>query len=376
MKGPCPKCGSTERASNGSCRPCKRERDRKRARERRLRARQQYAEHTDAERAGAPDVPPGYMIKGTSVLRDAVTGEARLIWEKTAQDKDAKLQLLLAAAESVGEKMPREPLISPPQAADLDEDLLSVYPMGDPHVGLYAWAEETGGADFDLGIVESVTCEAVDRLVALAPHAATAILLNLGDFFHSDTAENRTARSGHALDVDTRWARVMQVGIRIFCRAIDRALEKHERVHVRCDIGNHDDHSAVMLALVLDHHYADNPRVQIDTSPNLFWKFRFGKCLIASTHGHMAKPKDLPAVMAADWPEDWGETEFRRWYVGHYHHEQVQEYPGCTVEVFRTLAPRDAWHAAKGYRSRRDMRVHVWHRDRGLINWHRTEPTL
>jgi hypothetical protein len=342
------------------------------AQKHRIAARTEWVQHVDADRGDAPThVPPGYHVRGTSVLRDG-HGNPILTWEKTAQDKDAQLEALLAAVDTLGEKLPREPMVEAP-ATDLDSDLLCVYPLGDPHIGLYSWAAETG-QNFDLVIAERSLVEAVDRLVMLAPAAETAIVLNLGDFFHSDSQANQTARAHNKLDVDSRWARVLSVGIRTMCRVIDRALEKHGKVVVRCEIGNHDDHTSIVLAITLAHHYADNPRVEINTSPAQFWRYRHGRCLIASTHGHTCKPKNLPAIMAADWPGDWGATEHRRWYVGHTHQEQVQEFPGVTVEVFRTLAAKDAWAAAAGYRSRRDMRLHVWHAERGLINWHRTEP--
>jgi hypothetical protein len=74
--------------------------------------------------------------------------------------------------------------------------------------------------------------------------------------------------------------------------------------------------------------------------------------------------------MAADRPADWGETLYRTWYTGHIHHETVKEFTGCTVESFRTLAPKDAYHAAHGYRAGQDIRVHIWHREWGKINEH------
>jgi hypothetical protein len=43
-----------------------------------------------------------------------------------------------------------------------------------------------------------------------------------------------------------------------------------------------------------------------------------------------------------------------------------KELRGCTVESLRTLAARDAWHHAKGYRSGRSMNVDVYHRELGF----------
>jgi hypothetical protein len=153
-------------------------------------------------------------------------------------------------------------------------------------------------------------------------------------------------------------------------RCIDRALERHNIVRVINEIGNHDDHSAIMLAICLANFYEREPRVIVDTSPNRFHWYRFGANLIGTTHGHSVKAADLPGIMANDRPKDWGETKYRFWYTGHVHHDQLKEYRGCTVETFRTLAAADAWHNSQGYRSGRDMKLDVIHRERGRICRH------
>ena len=80
----------------------------------------------------------------------------------------------------------------------LNADLLTVYPMGDPHLGMYAWAAETG-TDFDLEIAERNLTAATVRLVMASPPSEEALIVNVGDFFHGDTSANRTLRSGHGL---------------------------------------------------------------------------------------------------------------------------------------------------------------------------------
>lgn len=313
-------------------------------------------------------MPPGYHVRGTSTLRNATTGAAVLVWEKTAIDADSRLTAILDAVEGIADKLPREPVIPAPDSSG-GAELLAVYPMGDPHLGMYAWEPEAG-ENFDLEIAERHLLGAVDRLVSLAPAAEAALILNLGDFFHADNASARTTRSHASLDVDGRWSKVLAVGVRVLCRVIERALERHARVTLRNEIGNHDDHTSIALSIALEHHYHDNPRVTVDTSPAKFWYYRFGDCLLATTHGDTCKLAQLPGIMAVDRREDWGQTEHRRWYTGHVHHESVKEFPGVVVETFRTLAPRDAWHAAQGYRSGRDMRLDIWHAKKGLINRH------
>jgi hypothetical protein len=72
-------------------------------------------------------------------------------------------------------------------------------------------------------------------------------------------------------------------------------------------------------------------------------------------------------------PQDWGASTHRYWYVGHVHHKDVKEYPGCIVEYVRTLAARDAWHQGQGYRAGRDMQLIVHHREHGEIERHRCD---
>jgi hypothetical protein len=330
-------------------------------------------ERTAARRGWAPDhdmshpTPEGFHVRGVSTLYGP-DGEVRGQWVKTNKDQETRLEALREAM--VGFAEPFRGLADPARVPELiDDDLLCVYPMGDPHIGMFSWARETG-QDFDLKIAETNLVRAVDHLVDLAPPARRALVINLGDFFHADNPSNRTARSGNALDVDSRWPKVLGVGVRTMRRIIDRALERHQEVGVICEIGNHDDCSSIMLALCLAMYYERDPRVTVDTSPAKFHWVRHGKCLIGVTHGDTVKMDQLPGIMAADRASDWGETAHRFWYCGHIHHDRVREFPGVTVETFRTLAPADAWHSASGYRSGRDMKLDVLHREHGRVNRH------
>jgi UDP-2,3-diacylglucosamine pyrophosphatase LpxH len=231
---------------------------------------------------------------------------------------------------------------------------------------------QDAGDDFDLKLAESLTCSAIDRLVSSAPSADTALLLNLGDMFHADNQKNVT-NSGHQLDVDGRWAKVQQVGLKAMLHCIKRLLEKHQKVIFRINKGNHDGHSSYALALMISCYFDNEPRVQVDLSPAVAWYYKFGKLLIGSTHGDTLKGADLPSIMAADMPKEWGDTTHRVWYVGHVHHQDIKEYRGCTVEYVRTMAARDAWHQGQGYRAGRDMCLIVHHKQHGEIERHRCD---
>src|SRR5262249_31968355 len=147
----------------------------------------------------------------------------------------------------------------------------------------------------------------------------TAIILNLGDFFHSDSNENRTRRSGNPLDVDTRYAKVLHTGVALLCWVVDKALGRHNTVIVRNLQGNHDPYAALALTIAVDAYYRNEPRVKVDTSPAPYFFHRFGKVLIGATHGDMAKAEDMPGVMAGMVPEMWGLSQYRYVYCGHWH---------------------------------------------------------
>lgn len=315
-------------------------------------------------------VAPGQKLRGASSLYRRGEPEPLLTWVKSSADEDAQAQLLRDFAEGLAQEVAGLAPLTPAPATG-DDDLMCVFPMGDPHFGMHAWWQDAG-EDFDLKIAEQLTCAAIDRLIAAAPAASTALLLNLGDMFHADNQKNQS-QSGHQLDVDGRWAKVQHVGLQAMVYCVRRLLEKYPKVIFRINRGNHDGHSSYALALMLSCWFRDEPRVEVDLSPSTVWYYQFGKNLIGSTHGDTIKGPAMVALMAADKPVEWGATLHRAWYVGHVHHQDSKEYPGGVVEYFRTLAARDAWHAGQGYRAGRDMRCIVLHREFGEVERHRCD---
>jgi len=310
------------------------------------------AKAADEDVLGLPLVPAGHRVKGVSTM--ARLPDGRLRWVKTAEDHEQREEMIAALLADLPTRVPAREGAIPFGGLGTDEDLLAIYPMGDPHIGMLSWAPETG-ANFDLDLAIQINRRAIDHLAALTPRARKALIVNLGDFFHADDARNVTPTSGHALDVDGRRAKILQAGLDLMIYLTDRALEAHEEVTVDTQIGNHDSDSALTLAIGLHAYYRHEPRVSILRDPNHYHVHQWGRCLIGTHHGHGAKIPKLPGYMAARWSELWGKTTFRRWYTGHIHHRKVEEFPGVVVESFNTLAPADAWHAGEGYLSERNM---------------------
>lgn len=308
-------------------------------------------------------VPDGFKLKGVSVLLSPSV-LVKQQWVKTTADEQRQAELFEQMLNEMCEGIKG---LSPTVAAPtiVDDDLLTVYPIGDQHHGMYSDSWETG-ADWDCAISSGALQTAVAHLAAISPPSGEALLINLGDMFHMNDSSNVT-QSGHLLDVDTRYGKVLESGASMLIQCVLTLLEKHQTVRVWNVRGNHDRDASLALSLAMKYYFMNEPRVIVDTGPSLYKYHRHGKTLIGSHHGHGAKAADLPLLMATDRKEDWAATEHRVWHCGHIHHRTAKEYAGCTVETHRTLAPQDAWAAGKGYRARRDMNAIVYHREFGEI---------
>ena len=311
-------------------------------------------------------VAPGYLMGKVTVHRNA-EGEVLQTWERQSPEGEMSEAAMRARIDGMSDTLPRAEPMQPP--AFTNAELLTVYPQGDPHAGLASWADETGH-HFDLAEFERVQIAAVDRLVASTPRSAIAIFNDKGDSTHADNNKNRTPRSGHELDVDGRHSQVIRVAQRVKRHQIARMLEKHDKVILRIDPGNHDPETALFLALLFEAMYENAPRVEVITSPNPYWYYAFGKNLIGTCHGDGAKGKDLPLIMANDVRSLWGAAENCVWFVGHVHHKDIKDYVGCTVEYTRTLAAPDAWSNGAGFRSKRTMEAITYHIEDGEVERH------
>lgn len=311
---------------------------------------------------GTHELWDGQKLKGYSACFHQDKGEI-IRWVKTNEDLDRTLEILTQQIDSWVTDMNHR--IEPVKAPKLCyEDLITLYPMGDPHFGLYCWAKEVGN-DFNLEIAEADLFAAVDYLVHQSPPSKRGVLVNLGDFFHYDSMHALTPSSGHVLDSDTRPQRMIDIGVRALRRCLHRMLEKHETVEMINAPGNHDPILSRAMNVFFRNIYENEPRIKIHDEPTTRHYIEHGKCMVGVTHGDKTKDMDLPGIMATEMPEAWGRTKFRFYWRGHHHHDNRNEFNGCKVEQFRTLAPGDAYAVGNGYLSGRDMKAIVMHKEYG-----------
>lgn len=305
------------------------------------------------------EMPEGHAVKGVSALLNA-HGDVVAKWIKTRADGEPTIEDTIEALKGAFADV--QPASPTPRAERSYTNALTLYPVPDMHLGLHVWGEENGGEDWDLKIAEASISAAFDELVAMTPASQTAVILGGGDQFHADNGQNRTPNSGNHLDVDGRYQKVIGTGCRLWAGLVCRALARHAHVVVRILPGNHDEHASVALAYYLSAYFRLDPRVTVSLDPSLFWWQRWGRTFLGATHGHLAKPKDMPLIMATRRPEDWGKSEHRYCHTFHVHHatKEVSEGGGVITETHQAPVPQDSWHFGKGFLSGRSLQSIVY----------------
>lgn len=321
------------------------------------------------------EIPEGLRLKGVTALVDAegrVMHKHVLAREGRGYEPSQLVEIFRNAfAEFDGRAAPIEPPLF------VEEDFANLIPCNDWHLNMLAWKRQTGRS-WDLKIAEPAIGNAVETVIARSRKASVAYVLGGGDLMHNDDNTNRTAKSGNVLDCDGRHQKGIEVAQRLMVRTIDAALKHNKRVIVRNLEGNHDETSAVAVGQFLAAWYRNEPRITVDLDASLYWYQKFGNVMIAATHGHAAKPTDMPGIMAHRRPEMWGGTKFRFAHTFHVHHRSKmteKEHNGVICETHQAPIPPDGWHYGEGYCSGQSVQVITYHRKYG--EWTRErEPVM
>lgn len=316
-------------------------------------------------------VPDGYKVKGVSTLYK--DGAPIAQWVKSTADDQRQAEIQRAAFEALAEQLPRAEPVPPPSGTE--SGLCNVYTLTDCHVGMLAWHKE-GGADWDVTIAERTLTGCFAHMVDTAPRAESCVIAQLGDFLHSDGLQPVTPTSGHVLDQDGRFSKIVQAAIRVLRLLVEKALTRHRRVFVLMAEGNHDLASSVWLRCMFKALYEKEPRVVVIESELPYYVHQHGATMLCWHHGHMKKNDDLPLLFAAQFPAVWGTTTKRYAHTGHRHHHEEKEHSGMTVIQHPTLAARDAYAARGGWVAERQATAMTFHARWGLVARNTVTPEM
>ncbi|ELQ9333815.1 metallophosphoesterase [Salmonella enterica] len=309
-------------------------------------------------------VPDGYKIKGTSSLVDEF-GNTKLQWVKTDTDAERQVELMRAVIDGMKSDITPVSVVPPPKKR-LNEKLLNLYTVSDFHLGMLAWADESGD-DWDMNIAEDLFSKWFDAAFQKAPDAGVGVINLLGDFAHFDSLDAVTPASGHVLDADTRYQKLVRYMIRMVRRVVNMALVKHKSVRLLIVQGNHDESGMIWLAEMFNTLYDNEPRVFVDTSPDVYKMVQHGKTTLFFHHGHKARFDAIEPVMIAKFRKAFGESVYSYAHVGHLHHQKIVESRNMIVEQHRTLAAKDAYASRGGWMSGRSANVITYSAEYGEV---------
>jgi hypothetical protein len=317
---------------------------------------------------------PGFAIKGTSTLYDE-DGKVKIQWVKTNAEVESNLEIAKQVVDIFKSDLPvykSKPITT---TGVTNPELLNNFVISDFHLGMMSWGEETGD-DWDMQIAEELLIKWFNSAIESSPNAETALLTQLGDFLHWDGMEGVTPSSGHILDVDSRFQKLVRVAIRLLRSVIDKLLATHGKVHCIMATGNHDMASSVWLREMLAHVYDNEPRLTIDLSPDIYYCYEHGLTSLFVHHGHKKRINTLSDVMAAKFREVFGRTKYSYAHTGHLHHAELKETNLMVVEQHRTLAGKDAYASQGGYISGRDAQVITYSKSFGEVSRIKISPEM
>jgi hypothetical protein len=305
-------------------------------------------------------VPTPFVAKGHSTLDriNPLTGERTQVlqWTKTRLDDEAWAEQIKSGVAAFIADQPK--IVIKPRdlgKTHLDADIIPWIQIGDAHLGMLAHEAESG-ANFDLKIAEVELCTAIAMLIDELPMTERLVIQDVGDFTHYENMAGVTEASGHALDYDGRFPKMIDVYARVMRFIVDKALEKARNVDVIINQGNHSRTNDIWMAVLLREVYAPTGRVNVLNNHSPFIAYRMGNTLVMCHHSDKCRPHQLAQVMTTDFKVDWGETDYHYIDIGHIHHNMVlKEHPGVVIESWNQLAAKDKWAADGGYRSRQSI---------------------
>lgn len=310
------------------------------------------------------DLPEGFTLKRDSAYLNGA-GQRVGGWKISEPSKESQLAAMRAAVEAFKEEIPRADPVA--RIARANVDLLNFYAVTDAHFGSLSWKEETG-ADWDLDLAEVLLTDWFAAAIDLAPAAFTGVLAQMGDLAHYDGMESKTPTSGHILDSDTRFQKVVRVIIRTLRRIVRMMLEKHEKVHIIMADANHDPASGAWLREMFAAFYDNEPRVNVDSSASTYYVVEHGKTSLFVHHGHRRKVDNVDSVFAGKFRNIYGRTQFSYAHLGHLHSDELKSTNLMKVERHETLAAPDAYAANGGWLSGRSAKVITYSARHGEVS--------
>lgn len=310
-------------------------------------------------------------VKGTSTLYDA-EGNIKMQWIKTDLDKETYFENLKNSISKLCEEIPSGKKIELSAREELEEDLMTLIPIPDLHLGLEIDSKRVShNFDWNTDIATEYYNKAMSYILNKSPKSKELVLVDLGDILHSPDNGNRTPANGHVLDVSGSAEKNMLTLFNLMISTIEKSLEKFEKVYFYSVPGNHNSDISLSLKCVLKNYFRNEPRVIIDVEKyNNIYYHGFGNNLLSFTHGDEIKVDKIESVMFADNLDTISKYKKFDAFFGHIHHNSQKQKGLVNARSLKNIIPCDKWASSVGFRNNDVgyMQAFVYHKNAGEIS--------
>jgi len=322
-------------------------------------------------------------------------GTVHIKYPSQLRDPEAvAAEVLAVTQEAFNDFVQRGWPAAPAPSTDIGQDgdpVCAVLSMNDVHVGMRAWAAETGQPSQDLDTISRDFRNVSRQLIAQSRvYPVEEFVIVVGsDLLHVNGVDGKTkaavTRNGTAQDFDGRLLRVFERALELTIYSVGHALSTGaKRIYVPIIKGNHDYDIVSFLGVALQQFFNAEPRVEVINSPNPRWFHGYGKNALMIYHGEMNhKPERLMLTFSTECdPEIWAHATHAEILSGHFHARSTKVLPtvaeerGIILRCLPGLTSTDAWHAAnqQGYKHSRASTLLMYRRSGGLAALFEAKP--
>ncbi|HIW31258.1 MAG TPA: metallophosphoesterase, partial [Candidatus Paenibacillus intestinavium] len=223
--------------------------------------------------------------------------------------------------------------------------------------------------DVHMGIVDYEYMKpAQDEIIEIINKGYKTISFNIiGDLVHNDSMVNPFTTKGTLVD-EVDMVKAVEDLNQYIEPMVHEALRHSKEVRVYYVPGNHDLSISYMFMQYLQAILKGN-EIEFDCSLAHRKAYMLDNVLIGIAHGDLAR-KNLPMLLATEFPHLWGIAKTREYFVGHFHSEKkevtvpVQDKDGVTVRQLSTLKKSDYYEVKNGYTtSRKKLQIFEFNSD-------------
>lgn len=256
-------------------------------------------------------------------------------------------------------------------------DVMAEISIFDLHWGMLAYAAETGD-NYDTKIagriLDYATSEIIKKTEFLSPEYYLFPFGN--DWFHVNDATNLTPAHGNRLDVDSRLAKIIK-SAKLALLGMVKRLAEIAPVKMIWVPGNHDPQTSFWMMHVVDSHFHDDERIQVDLSPEPTWKIHeYGMNLVAYFHEcPKSREKEMPGLFAdvAGNMGLWKPNQHREIHRAHLHKEKVasfdsvSSYGDTNMRTIPSMVGTEHYARQMHYiKTNKTSQIFIYDKDNGL----------